>query len=213
MTAEAPEFAILFFVEKIELNPVKERQAQKNRSAVNAQDPQSSARFVTLAYQKHGRAVQRYLRRRLRNNQDARELAQEVWTRLLRIKDSGVVLEPLAYFYRAASNVVAEFYMRQQNEPVSFDSDACEEAAEHPSELSPDEVLEQISRQAQFERVMAELPKVYRTIVLLKLRDNLSYEEIGKQLGLATRTAEQYFYRALTKVRNKHERETPGRAP
>jgi RNA polymerase sigma-70 factor (ECF subfamily) len=166
---------------------------------VNARDTRRAARFVALAYQQHRRELDRYLTRRLRNRQDVRELAQEVWTRLLRVSDATQVQEPLAYIYRAASNVISEFHMRQNREQVSFNAEA-------PDEASSEDLVEDVSRQCQFERAMGELPKVYRKVVLMKLRDGLSYKDIGRELGLATRTAEQYFYRALALLRGRPER-------
>lgn len=171
---------------------------------MNANDRQTAARFVAAAYQRHRLDLDRYLTRRLRNRQDVRELAQEVWTRLLRISDPAEILEPLAYIYRTAANVISEFHMRQKRDQVSYDSAACEKAENQP-QSDADELGDQVGRQRQFERAMSELPAVYRRVVLMKLRDGLSYQEIGRQLGLATRTVEQYFYRALALVKSQRD--------
>src|SRR6266850_1925960 len=94
-------------------------------------DPKRTS-FAGSAYEQYGGELQRYLMRRLHNVQDARELAQEVWTRLLRVADPDRVQEPLAYVRRTAANVLVEFRMRQRREPVTFDSEASEYAAENP---------------------------------------------------------------------------------
>lgn len=160
--------------------------------------PKDGSCFVTGAYQKYDGELRRYLSRRLHNEQDARELAQEVWTRLLRINDATQILEPLAYIYRTASNVIVEFRMRRQRERVAFDTAASDHFAEHPLDLpQDDEMLERLHGQAQLEKALASLPKTYRDILVLKVTQGLSYQQIGEQLGFSAKTVEQYFFRAM----------------
>ena len=172
------------------------------------QDPAKGARrFVVNAYRKYGDELRRYLSRRLHNEQDARELAQEVWTRLLRVSDATEVVEPLAYIYRTASNVIVEFRMRRRRERVSFDTAASEYFAEHPLHVErDDDMAEQLNRQEQLERILAGLPKVYRNILILKLTRDLSYEQIGAQLKFSAKTVEQYFFRAMARVKSRRNR-------
>lgn len=169
------------------------------------QDSKRNTGFVGVAYHQHERFLLRYLMQRLYNAQDARELAQEVWTRLLRIEDPKQVLEPIAYIRRVAANVLAEFHMRRTRERVVFDSEATETAEQIDSNsrlAAPDDLAEHLSTQQQLQRVLARLPAMYRTILLLRLCDGASYQEIGEHLGLSAGTAERYFFRALSAVRS-----------
>lgn len=175
-------------------------EAPKVRMAVI--DRKSAHAFVAESYLKYGPDLRRYLHRRLRNSQDARDLAQEVWRRLLRIRDTAEVLEPLAYIYRAASNVIAEYHLLRSRDCVSVDSEAVRYATEHPPEVMQDEMTDQLVRQAELERILASMPKTYRDVLILRISDGLSYEEIGAQLGFSPKTVEQYFFRAMTLVRN-----------
>jgi len=177
---------------------------------MTASHPQSARAFVAESYEKYGTELRRYLHRRLRNRQDARDLAQEVWRRLLRMRNTAEVVEPLAYIYRAASNVIAEYHLLRSRDCVAVDSDAMQYAADHPAEISRDEMAEQLVRQAELERILASMPKTHREVLLLRIREGLSYEEIGKQLSFSAKTVEQYFFRAMTAVR-KQRRERSGR--
>ncbi len=173
--------------------------------------PKGDSHFVVSAYREYRDELRRYLSRRLHNKQDARELAQEVWTRLLRVSDATEIVEPLAYIYRTASNVIVEFHMRRRREQVSFDTAACDYFAEHPVHVEmDDEMAEQLNRQAQLERTLAGLPKAYRNILILKLTRDLSYEEIGAELNFSAKTVEQYFFRAMALVRNRRSRAAQG---
>lgn len=162
------------------------------------------------AYEKYGDELRRYLARRLHNEQDARELAQEVWTRLLRVGDTTGIIEPLAYIYKTAANVISEFRMRRSREPVSFDSESTQHASEHPSHVAPDDLADRLGQQAQLEKILASLPKAYREILLLRVSRRLSYKEIGEQLGFSAKTTEQYFFRAVAAAKSKWHREKQG---
>jgi RNA polymerase sigma-70 factor (ECF subfamily) len=154
-----------------------------------------------FTYEQHGAHLRRYLMRRLRNAQDARELAQEVWTRLLRVQHPERILEPMAYVRRAAANVLIEFRMRQEREPVLFDSQTAEAVAENPAQAPPDELPERLDAQHHLQRLLAKLPQAYRQILLLRLCEGLSYEQIGARLELTAGTVERYFFRAMNTVR------------
>jgi RNA polymerase sigma factor (sigma-70 family) len=168
-------------------------------------DRQSGFAFVAESYKRYGPELRRYLHRRLKNHQDARDLAQEVWRRLLRIPDSSEVVEPLAYIYRAAANVIAEYHLLRSRDCVSVDSEAMQYAADHPADVVRDEMADQLVRQAELHRILASMPKTYREVLLLRVTEGLSYEEIGAPLQFSPKTVEQYFFRAMTLVR-KHKR-------
>src|SRR5687768_15585007 len=84
---------------------------------------QAGASFAQLAYERYSRVLRNYLMNRVRNQEDARELAQEVWTRLLRVTEPQKVLDPRRYIYRVAAHVVAEFQDLRRRSPVQFDSE------------------------------------------------------------------------------------------
>jgi RNA polymerase sigma-70 factor (ECF subfamily) len=168
--------------------------------------------FVAESYVKYGAELRRFLQRRLKDRQDARDLAQEVWRRLLRIPNTAEVVEPLAYIYRAASNVIAEYHMLRSRDCVHVDSDAMQYAADHPADIVQDEMSDQLARQAELQRILASMPKTYREVLLLRVTDGLSYAEIGERLQFSPKTVEQYFFRAMTLVRKrKQEQEKTGR--
>src|SRR5688572_29318763 len=97
---------------------------------------QDSSGLAESAFQRQYRELHRFLRRRIPATQDANDLVQEVFLRVLRLQHSELVRKPQAYVYGIASHVVHEFRMRAQHERVTYDSAAAEHLAEHPSELS-----------------------------------------------------------------------------
>jgi RNA polymerase sigma-70 factor (ECF subfamily) len=169
-------------------------------------EQQRAHAFVAESYAKYGSELRRYLQRRLRGGEDARDLAQEVWRRLLRLRETTEVAEPLAYIYRAAANVIAEYHHLRSRDCVSMDSDAMQYAAEHPPQVLRDEMAEQLVRQAELQRILAGMPKTYRDVLLMRITEGLSYEEIGERLNFSPKTGEQYFFRAMTLVRKRKQK-------
>jgi RNA polymerase sigma factor (sigma-70 family) len=162
-----------------------------------------SQTFTSTAYARYGGALRRYLRNRLKNKEDARELAQEVWTRLLRIDDPARVQSPRAYLYKVAANVLAEFQHLHRRDPVVFDSALLATAAEGEDCSRPDS-SESLNSQGEVYRLLSTLPPTYRQIVLWRVCQGESFEAIGGKLGLTAGTAKRYCQGALTRIRREY---------
>jgi len=163
--------------------------------------PQAGEGKDKRGFEQYLPALQRFLVRRLRSTQDARDLAQEVYLRLLRVADPKLVRQPLSYLYRIASNAVYEFHIHQQQEAITFDSEAMEQLAEHPVAVQPDEVGDRLSLERQIAGVLAQLPPLQRAILLMQKRDGLTYAEIADRLSISVHTVEKYLFRALAVMR------------
>src|SRR5688572_16620892 len=121
-----------------------------------------TATFAEAAFAHYGAQLHRYLARRLRQPQDAEDLAQEVFMRLSRIENSEFVRQPRAYLFGIASHVVSEFRIRNAHalEWVTVDSGVLEHRAEHPADLKPDELAERLDMQRQLRRALEGLPPI-----------------------------------------------------
>src|SRR5262245_5457791 len=85
-----------------------------------------AARFVTQVVLAYGSELHRFLVRRLKSSEDAADLAQEVYLRLLRLPRTDLIRKPQAYLYFVAAQIAAEHRMREHNRPLVFDTDALE---------------------------------------------------------------------------------------
>jgi RNA polymerase sigma-70 factor (ECF subfamily) len=163
-------------------------------------------RIVVSAFAAHAAELRRYLFHRVANRQDADDLAQEVYARLLRVKDCESISHPLAYLLGIAAHVVREFRQRNQRQCVTFDS----EMAESFSEFAAGSPLtgavtasgtEQLELQNWLDRSLAQLPPTHRQVLLLVKRDGLSYEEAAAASGLSVHTIEKYLVEARARMR------------
>jgi RNA polymerase sigma-70 factor (ECF subfamily) len=164
---------------------------------INRSPKSSLSAFVEKAYVKYGPDLKRYLDRRVEDPETRRDLAHEVWLRILRIPNFTEIREPLAYFYTVAANVIREHRYFRGRDRVSMDSDAMQQAAEHPTHVVADEVSDESARQNALERTLASLPRKYRQVLLLRITEDLSYDEIAERINLAPKTAREYFSRGM----------------
>lgn len=99
-----------------------------------------AAKRVEEALARHQGALQRFLVRALRPDEDAEDILQEIYTRLLkREREDGVKDYPRAYLFVTATNIIRDVrrrrYVREQanNDPLLAISIKSEVADPHPS--------------------------------------------------------------------------------
>jgi RNA polymerase sigma factor (sigma-70 family) len=147
------------------------------------------------------RALHHFLLKRLRNTEDAADLAQEVYLRMLRVEDTELVRSPQDYLYGIASHVVYQFKLRARRDVVEFDSSAVEQAADHPAEIPTNDLAERIAAEQHLEWALGQLPPKQRTVLVLRKRDRLSNQEIAAQLKISTHTVKKYLFKAQARMR------------
>lgn len=167
---------------------------------MTAEKSNSAARFVSSAHKAYGLELHRYLVRRLRNAEDAADLAQEVYLRLLRLEKSALVRKPIAYMYVIASQVAHQFRMQMESDPVTYDSDAVQRLSEHPEDAQSEGLAERLSAEAQIKQLLNDLPETHRNVLLLRKREGLSWTEIADRLGISVHTVKKYLYEARAKI-------------
>ena len=142
--------------------------------------------------QNWNRNLLRFLGRRVRASVDIEDLAQETYLRLLRAPDLGEVQNPQAYLLKVASHVVLEW---RDHQPPMQRIDVMEEQGLLADESSPELEVDVTLSQARMERTLASLSPVMRAVLLLRLRDEKSYQQIAKELELSLRQVKRYLAR------------------
>lgn len=125
----------------------------------------------------------RYLRRRLPGRIDPQDLAQEVYVRLLRVEQLEQIKEPQAYLYRVASNVAAEWRMRAVHSKPHSDA----ELDALVTDSTPESLLDDAQVSAQLDSALNKMTPMVRAVIYLKLREDLSHEQIAEHLGITPR--------------------------
>ena len=147
--------------------------------------------------QRWNRSLFQFLRRRVRSSVDVQDLAQETYLRLLRAHDLNEVRNPLAYLLQVASHVALEWCDRQPrgDSMVVLDEDTLVDP-----QLPELELDARLSRQ-RLEETLASISPMMRAVVLLRLRDERSYQEIAAELRITDRQVRRYLERGYERLR------------
>jgi RNA polymerase sigma-70 factor (ECF subfamily) len=138
------------------------------------------------------RSLLRFLGRKVRASVDIEDLAQETYLRLLRARDLGEVQNPQAYLLKVASHVVLEW---RDHQPPLDRIETMEADSELADEASPELEVEATLSQVRVERTLASLSPVMRAVLLLRLRDEKSCQQISQDLDITPRQVKRYLAR------------------
>ena len=137
-----------------------------------------------------------FLFARLANEQDAQELAQEAYLRLIRASESRLINDPAAYLFRIARNLLYEWYTspRPPNEPLQEETLVSEQTSVEDSVA----LTQQVER---LEVLLEQLSPKCRAAVVMHRRDGMTYNEIGNALGVSASMVKKYLSQGLARCR------------
>lgn len=158
------------------------------------------AAFETL-YGRHRLRLYRFLLRQLRDGALADELFQDVWQKVVAARQGW---RPEAMFatwlYRIAHNRLADHWRALQHRPPA-PGDADERTARVPDPDTPERQLSDFEQRRQLQLALDELPPEQREVLLLRLEQELTLEEIGEITGVGRETVKSRLRYAMDKLR------------
>jgi RNA polymerase sigma-70 factor (ECF subfamily) len=158
--------------------------------------PESLSELLT----KGSDRVQRFIEQKMRGEprQSIEDVAQETYLRLLRLLPVNSVRNLQAYVLQVATNVVKDSAMKHSRERkrISFDSDAVDRLSEHLADGSVEDAQDLAEMQEELMQIMKKLPPILRATLLLCTRDELTYEEAAKKLGITPHAIKKYLSEA-----------------
>lgn len=137
-----------------------------------------------------------FFRRRLRETDEAPDLVQEAFTRLAGFMARERLTNPAPYLQRIARNLLFERNRRRKRSfaalhvPIDDELGLATGAAQEDRLAAAD-----IMR--IYQRALAELPDKTRAVFLLHRVEDLTYREIGQQLGISIPTVQYHMARCL----------------
>lgn len=156
---------------------------------------------VEQAFEEYRHRLARFLRRRLQNDQDAEDVLQETYVRLLRsYRDELDGRTAANLIFRIATNLANDLGRRRR---THRDSDHCSLNTISLASAEPSQERRLAAREeldALYDAI-ASLPPRRRQVFLLHRVDRMTYPEIASHCGISVKAVEKHITKALRALR------------
>lgn len=147
-----------------------------------------------LLYRTHHSWLHGWLSRRTGCRENAADLAQDTFVRLLKSRQANPLREPRAYLSSIARGLMIDQYRRRELERAYLESIALLPQQEVPSAESRLLILDALER---VDRMLDQLKPRVRQAFLFAQLDGLSCTQIAAKLGVSRATVERDLTKAL----------------
>ena len=148
-------------------------------------------------FREHNRSLMRFLVTRLRSVQEAHDVAQESYVRLLQLQQPGAVGLLRAYLFKTAANLAIDRLRRRAVRDRA--------AVEFLDEISENPTLERLVMARQecdiVQAAVASLATKTREAFVLRVIDGFPTPEVARQMGLKERMVREHISRAVAECR------------
>lgn len=163
-----------------------------------ARDSAQRRAAVSELFQEHNRLLVRYLEVRLQSHQEAKDIAQEAYVRLLSLDQPGAVGFLRAYLFKIAANLAVD---RIRSRKARGRMDALEQFEEAGE---PDWVEQQAAATEEVQLFWAslrELPQHYRQALVMSRLQDMPSAAIAVRMGKTDRMIRRYIAHAVVYCR------------
>lgn len=164
-----------------------------------ATDPteDSQRAFLVLLFNKHRAALLRHVERLVSSREDAAELVQEAFLRVMRhVQTSRFEAAARAYLFQTATNLARDHHRRQRFRAHER-LDELPEAALPGGPPSPDQAVASDQVLSLLREAIQDLPPVTRAVFLKARMQDVAHAQIAKEMGLSQRTVERRMAEAM----------------
>lgn len=149
--------------------------------------------------ERYHRELLNFLSRQVRDRDNAADLAQESFVRVLSAQSSGQgVLDLRALLYRTARNLVVDQHrrseVRRHDDLESLQEDQHPAAPQH---LQPEEILASQQVIRAYLATIEALPERCRQAFVLHVFDACSHAQIAQHMGISVSMVEKHIVRAM----------------
>lgn len=157
---------------------------------------------IKALFKRHNDELVRYLTGRLQSHDEAVEVAQEAYVRLLRLDDTSTIGFLRAFLFKTATNIAIDRIRRKGRDQAY----AAEESADGDSQLFVFTPERELAGRQSLEKVVACInalpPKCRHAFVEYKFRFR-DYDEIAEEMGISSSMVRKYVLRALVHCTDK----------
>ena len=158
------------------------------------------AAFEAL-YGRHRTRLYRFLMRHLRDAALADEFFQDIWQKVIGARAGWAPDAPFGtWLYRIAHNRLGDHWRASKYRPPAPE-DADERAARIPDPDTPERHLSEFEQRRRLQLALDALPPEQREVIVLRLEQELTLEEIGAITGVGRETVKSRLRYAMDKLR------------
>jgi RNA polymerase sigma factor (sigma-70 family) len=160
---------------------------------------ESTAVAVSELFREHNRMLVGYLRSRLGSEQEAKEVAQEAYVRVLQLHEPGTPGLLRAYLFKTAANLAIDrlrhrrVRQRSEEQPQLFEE-------LNTTRGESDDPAEQLLAREQVDQLLGylqELPAKCQRVMNLHRFEGVSQREVSVRLGISERMVRRYVTYAM----------------
>jgi len=164
------------------------------------------------AIQHYGKRLFAFIRSRVKNDEDAEDILQDVWYKLLSIIDTEPIEQLSAWLYRVSRNTIVD--KNRKHQPQSLEDLAFEDedgALMFPDELltdfmNPHTALENADFREIFLKVLSELPEKQREVFVWNELEDMTLQQIADKTGESIKTILSRKRYAVIQLRKRLQR-------
>jgi RNA polymerase sigma factor (sigma-70 family) len=148
-------------------------------------------------------ALVSFFRPFVREPSDARDLAQEVYLRMLRVRDTGKIQNPEGYLFAVAANLVKERRATQRRQQMEVDA-TDQDIQLYLSEVThTDDDIDHTVRVRRLQEVLKQLPAKGQAVIMLQYVHGMSQKEIAERIGISPRMVKKHLARSIAHCRTR----------
>jgi len=154
---------------------------------------------IELLYKQHNSWLVSWLRYKMNCTQNATDLAQDTFVRLLGMRELPDLQEPRAYLRVVAKGLAIDYFRRRSLEQAYLQALA---TLPEPESISPEDresILEILSR---IDLMLDKMPSKVRQVFLMSQLEGLKYSQIAVYVGISERTVKRYMQRGVCECLN-----------
>ncbi|GLS25559.1 RNA polymerase sigma factor [Marinibactrum halimedae] len=180
-------------------------QFTEGNSALAMQASEQENHFLENMFSNHLQGLIRFLSRKVKNPEDAEDIAHNAFIRIQRLANSGDLENPKAYLYQTAANLAIDQMRREKLHQNYLQGENCDhlppEESSQADNLSPERLLAAKQQLQSIENALNQLPTKCKQAFMLHRVKGLSYSDIAKDMGVSVSSVEKYILQALKHCR------------
>ncbi|MEO9273814.1 sigma-70 family RNA polymerase sigma factor [Marinomonas sp. 5E14-1] len=134
-----------------------------------------------------------WIRKRLDNQFDAADLAQDTFLRIHSRNDVDKIEEPRAYLAVVAKGLVSHFYRRKSLEESYYEY--LEKQPEFVTSSAESQLII-LQTLEEIDALLNEMPKNIKSVFLMSQIDGKKYQQIADEVGISLATVKRYMKQA-----------------